>query len=167
MPDLDDVELQRLEIVGMRKAEAIIRGFHPLRAFPGKDELGVVRHGYGRPIERRPISERVALVALREEMVQTVAILRPRVFELKGTHPEIPDDRIAVLYALADLLGPAETRDWSPLWDAMRRQDWATVTQELLNCHMLKLMSDTQSQKRQVSELIVMMLTGNIPATAQ
>lgn len=163
MVDLDDYELNRAEMAARLTAEDLIRRVYPFTAYPRKDSLGVVRHGYGRPIEKRPMTTRVADLALREELIRTSAVLRGRVFELKATHPEVPDGRIAVLYAIADILGPEETRDWSPLWEALRRLDWPQVVQELLTCHLFKLMSETPDHKRSVSELIVMLLTGDIP----
>lgn len=150
----------------MREAAKLARGMYPFRPTVERDELGHMRLGFGRRVETRPISRKVAQAHLVEDMEHTAEVLRPRVFELKAQLPNLPDGRIAVLYLLADLLGAEETRAWNPLWAALTREDWPAVTQELLTCHMLRVMAQHPAYQRQVSKLIVMMLTGSEPKAA-
>lgn len=162
MPDLDDLELNRTELAACEKAEVLMKRLYPHQPFPKRDTQQILRHGYGRKIEQSPQSVVVAELVLREDLAATAAVLRGRVFELKAANPNISDDRIGVLYALADMLGPTLTRDWGPLWMALRRNDWAEVLRELLDCHLVRMAAETQEHKKQITELIVMLYEGRV-----
>lgn len=153
MADLDDQQLQEIETVAHAEAMELLRGIHALQPFPKLDALGIERHGFGRPIRRRPINEYAASVALSEDVKSTVAALRGRVFELIAVHPEAVS-RLKYLYAIADLLGTEKIKDWTALWDALRRQDWDAAAVELLTAQWDRLFACDSLSKRNVMRLV-------------
>lgn len=153
MPDLDDVQLQKIEAVAHSEAMELLRSIHAMQPFPKVDALGIERHGFGRPIRKRPISEYAASVALSEDVKATVETLRVRVFELVAVHPEATS-RLKYLYAIADLLGAEKVKDWSGLWDCLRRQDWDGAAVELLTAQWDRLFACDNLSKRHVMRLV-------------
>lgn len=153
MVDLDDHQLQEIETVAHGEAMELLRSIHALQPYPKIDAAGIERHGFGRPIRKRPISEYAASVALSEDVKATVAILRGRVFELVAVHPEATS-RLKYLYAVADLLGAEKVKDWAALWDALRRQDWDGAAIELMSAHWERLFAGDSVSKRHVVRLI-------------
>jgi len=153
VPDLDDQRLQEIEGVAHAEAMELLRGIHSLQPYPKVDALGVRRHGFGRQIEKRPISEYAASVALSEDVKATVAALRGRVFELVAVHPEAAS-RLKYLYAIADLLGPEKLNDWAALWDCLRRQDWDGAAVELMTAQWDRLFACDTVSKRHVMRLV-------------
>lgn len=152
--DLDDQGLRMLEVRARRATVNLLRSLFPLQTLPHKDEAGTLRHGFGRPIEKRPITERVASMALTEEILQTQTILRGRVFELVAVHPQA-EDKLPYLYAIGDLLGAEQLRGWSALWTAMRQGDWLQVGTELMVCQWDKYYGAIPEKRRAVFALIM------------
>ncbi|MEF3081878.1 hypothetical protein V3391_06580 [Luteimonas sp. SMYT11W] len=151
--DLDDKALQEIETIAHAEAMELLRGIHSMQPYPKVDALGIRRHGFGRPIEKRPITEYAASVALSEDVKLTVAALRGRVFELVAVHPEAKS-RLKYLYAIADLLGAEKLNDWSALWDCLRRQDWDGAAVELMTAQWDRLFACDALSKRHVMRLV-------------
>jgi len=153
MPDLDDQRLQEVEAVAHGEAMELLRSIHAMQPYPKVDAAGIERHGFGRPIRKRPLTEYAASVALSEDVKTTVAMLRGRVFELVAVHPEATS-RLKYLYAIADLLGAEKVKDWAQLWDCLRRQDWDGAAVELLTAQWDRLFACDTVSKRHVMRLI-------------
>lgn len=154
MTDLDDRSLRLMESRARFRVLDLLRELFPLRAFPGRDEAGILRLGYGRSIEVRGMSERVAKFALADDVQRTQAILRGRVFELIAVHPEA-EAKLDAVYAIGDILGPEQMRDWAALWAAMRRMDWPAVGVELMTCQWDRYLGASAEKKRAVFSLIL------------
>lgn len=154
MTDLDDQGLQRMEARARHRVIEILSQLFPLRPYPGKDEAGIVRHGHGRPIESRPMSDRTARFALADDVHHTQSILRGRIFELVAVHPEA-ESKLPALYAIGDILGPERMRDWADLWSAMRRLDWPGVGVELMTCQWDRFLGASLDKKRAVMSLVL------------
>ena len=152
--DLDDQGLRMIEVRARRATVNLLRSLFPLQPLPHKDDTGTLRHGFGRPIEKRPITERVASMALTEEILQAQNILRGRVFELVAVHPQA-EAKLPYLYAIGDLLGAEKLRDWSALWSAMRQGDWTRAGTELMVCQWDRYYGASDEKRRAVFALIM------------
>lgn len=152
--DLDDQVLRMIEVRARRRTVDLLRSLFPMQALPNKDDTGTMRHGFGRPIERRPITERVASMALTEEVLHTQDVLRGRVFELLAVHPQA-EPKLPYLYAIGDILGSDKLRDWTALWSAMRREDWVQVGTELMVCQWDRYYGASDEKRRAVFSLIM------------
>lgn len=165
MTDLDDRGLQMMEGRARVRVLDLLRQMFPLRTLPKRDEAGILRVGYGRSIEERGMSERVARFALADDVQRTQAILRGRVFEVVAVHPEA-EAKLPAIYAIGDILGPERMRDWTALWTAMRRLDWPAVGVELMTCQWDRYLGASPEKKRAVFSLILQVVTppGQAPA---
>lgn len=152
--DLDDQGLQDVENRAHPIAMDLIRGLFPMQPTPRKDAQGTLRHGFGRPIEKRPMTDAAASFVLADDLRATQATLRGRVFELIAVHPEA-EDRLPYLYAIGDLLGAEKLRDWSALWEQLRRQDWQEVGVELMTAQWDKYYASGAEKRRAVMGLIL------------
>lgn len=130
MMDLDEVHLAQMELRTRKKTSQVLHGLFPFTGTPHRDATGTLRLGFGRPIERRPITMQAADLVLTQEIINTQQVLRGRVFELVATHPEA-EDRLPYIYAAADILGAETLRDWDGLWASMRNGDWEGAAAEL------------------------------------
>ena len=153
MTDLDDNVLLLAENRAARKAVALVQNLHPFNATAHRDEVGILRVGHGRAIERRPVTASTAMHWLRADMVEVQRTLRGRVFELLALHPDA-EPRLAPIYAVADLLGADVVRDSAPLWDAMRRGDWRQAATELLLCQWDRWYGTSDEKRRAVIGLV-------------
>ncbi|WP_115513032.1 MULTISPECIES: hypothetical protein [Xanthomonas] len=159
MPDLDDERLAAVETEAMARTMVLLKSLFTFDRFPKKDSMGIVRHGHGRPIERRAMTEEVAEFALSNDVQAAQACLRARIFELIVVHPEaVP--RLPYIYALADILEPERMREWSPLWSAMRRGDWNAVGVELMTCHWDRYYGESTEKRRAVMQIIMDLARG-------
>lgn len=152
--DLDDQQLQDVETRAHPVAMDLIRGLFPFQPYPKRDAQDVQRHGFGRPIEKRPMSDAAASFVLADDLRATQAILRGRVFELIAVHPEA-EPRLPYLYAIGDLLGAEKLRDWSALWEQLRKQDWQAVGVELMTAQWDKYYASGAEKRRAVVGLIL------------
>ncbi|KWV17147.1 hypothetical protein [Xanthomonas translucens] len=154
MPDLDDAALATSEKVACEKAVELLKECWAMRPLPGRDGNRVLRHGYGRPIEVRPQSRKVAAAALLDDVEWSQGVLRGRVFELLAVHPEA-QPKLPYIYALADILGPERMRDWGELWAVIRRGDWEAAVAELLVCNWDTLYGANANDRRAVVKLVL------------
>lgn len=152
--DLDDQALQDVESRAHPLAMELIRGLFPLQPYPKTDAQGVLRHGFGRPIEKRAMSDATASFALADDLRATQAILRGRVFELIAVHPEA-EPRLPYLYAIGDLLGAEKLRDWAALWEQLRREDWQAVAVELMTAKWDAYYASSLDKRRAVMGLVL------------
>lgn len=153
MTDLDDRVLLLAETRAARKAITLVQALHPFNATAHRDEVGILRVGHGRPVERRAVSEATALHWLRSDMVEVQRTLRVRVFELLALQPEA-ELRLPQIYAVADMLGAEMVRDAAPLWAAMRRADWRAAATELLLCQWDRWYGASDEKRRAVIGLV-------------
>ncbi|WP_202841993.1 hypothetical protein [Luteimonas saliphila] len=154
MTDLDDHSLLLAEVRAGRRAIDIVQELFPFQPTAKPDEVGILRLGHGRPIQRRPVSTATALHWLKSDMVHVQQVLRGRVFELLALHPEA-SDRLPYLYAVGDLLDAETLRDANPLWDAMRKGDWRTAATELMACQWDRYYGSTAEKRRAVIGLVM------------
>lgn len=152
--DLDDQGLQDVENRAHPIAMDLIRDLFPMQPVPRQDSHGTLRHGFGRPIEKRPMSDSAASFVLADDLRQTQFVLRGRVFELIAVHPEA-EPRLPYLYAIGDLLGAEKLRDWSALWEQLRKQDWQAVGVELMTAQWDKYYASGNEKRRAVVGLIL------------
>lgn len=158
MTDLDDASLLQVELRARHATQALLRRLFPMQEYPAKDAAGVLRHGYGRPIDQRPMTVRAAAFVLAEQVIHAQNILRARVFELIATHPEV-EPKLPPLYAIGDILGAERLRDWTALWDAMRRGAWPAVGIELMTAQWDRYVGASEDKRRAVFELILKIST--------
>jgi hypothetical protein len=160
----DDFEttLVVTEVRAARHAERIIKRSFDMLEFPKPDQHNVVRHGWNRPIERRPKAMKVADFELREDLNRARVVLHRRVFQLMATAP-ISHVKLSVLYAIADVLTPEHVRDWEPLWHAIEHRQWHLVMQELLACNWNGLVGTTERNKAMFSQLITVLVSESVP----
>lgn len=119
--ELDDVQCFARE----RAAEHLML-FWPRDEFPRRGLDGVLRHGYGRAIEQVPQTEAVARMALERDIQHVSRALERRVFTLQVAQPGCKA-KLGYLYAVADIIGVTQIRDWDELWAAACAGDWNTV----------------------------------------
>lgn len=100
--------------------------FWPRDEVPRRGLDGVLRHGYGRSIETTPQPEAVARMALERDIEQVSRALARRVFVLQTAQPGCAR-KIGFLYAVADIIGVSQIRDWDELWQAANAGDWHKV----------------------------------------
>ena len=155
--------LRMTETRAARLAERIIKRHFDMLEFPKPDQHNVLRHGWNRPIERRAKASKVADFELREDLQGTKLALHPRVAMLMAKAP-ISDYRLSVMYAIADLLGAQQVRDWEPLWQALERHAWASVMKELLACNWNGLVGTSDRNKELFAELIMGLSSDAMPA---
>ena len=162
-PDNFARELNTVESGGARIAQSMIeRGFEH-QALPTRDENGVTRAGFNRPIEKRARDVRISQIELRSDLQKIRVALRPRVFSLMAKAP-VSELRLGIIYALADIIDVKYVMAWEPLWHALERHDWPTVVNELLNCNWDGLVGSTQVKKSLFSRLITGLMTDTAPA---
>jgi hypothetical protein len=150
---MDDGVLLMAETRAARKAIVLVQSLHPFRATASRDEVGILRIGHGRAVERRPVSEATALHWLKSDMVEVQRTLRARVFDLLALQPEA-EARLPQIYAVADLLGADMVRDAAPLWAALRRADWRAAATELLLCQWDRWYGTSDEKRRAVIGLV-------------
>lgn len=147
--DLDDQTLLLAESRAGRRAFQLLTDLFPMQELPGEDEAGTLRLGYGRPVMKRALSKSTAVHWLRADVVLAQQTLRGRVFELLALHPDA-ESRLPFIYAIGDILGAEILRDWSQLWDAMRRGDWQQVAVELLTAQWDRFYGSSADKRRAV-----------------
>ncbi len=150
---LDDDSFAAAEGRAIEGAVHLLRALHPMNPFPKKDEAGHLRHGFGRLIERRPLSEKAAAAALEAEVQSTSDVLRTRVFSLLAVRPE-GEHKLKYLYAIGDLMDAEKLRDWDDLWAAMARGDWDEVEIDLVQSHWGAFTGRDKDKVRSVIRLI-------------
>lgn len=159
MPDLNDAYVAQVELRTRRRAEELMHGLFPFDPKPRRDLLGILRLGFGRPVEKRGQSLRIANLALTEEIMQTQQVLHGRVVELLAFQSGA-ETRLPYLYAVADILGAEQMRDWKAIWDAAKRGDWATVGSEVLVGNWDALYGAEPKDRRAVTKLVMDMAYG-------
>lgn len=123
---LAQAELCALERRGKADAARHLVSFWPFDATPRRGLDGVLRLGYGRPVEHNPQPEAVARMALNRDLDNVAAALARRIFVLKTAQPEC-GRKVGFLYAVADIIGVNAVRDWEDLWTAANAGDWQRV----------------------------------------
>ncbi|MBB3832542.1 hypothetical protein FHR55_000708 [Xanthomonas arboricola] len=165
VPDLDDATLLAAERQSLDEAVVLLQECWGRTSRPRRDARNVLRLGYGRAIETREQSERVATMELTEDVMEAQETLRGRFFELLAVHPEMRPS-LPYIIAIADIIGAELVRDATDLWAAARRGDWlefGSVIQEFR----WELFSDaTERDKRAVSRLVMRLAMGaaSLPA---
>ena len=154
--------LTETEGQAVRMAEGMVKSFYGFSALPRRDDTGTMRHGHGRPIERRPISLVQADRHLREEMVATRHALHARVFTLMAKR-SIPVHKLAALYAIADIIDVEKVRDWHALWRSMELGEWNKVVRELLRCDIDRVFGATERAKDMFADLVMVMVSDAAP----
>lgn len=148
-----DFDLEALEQRTSGLTASILKALFPFQAFPRVDVAGIVRHGIGRPIEKRPLSREVAEVALMHDITTTQTVLRGRVFELVARHPDF-EDRLPYLYAIADIFGAEMTRSWAKLWQLLNARDLEGAASELVVAQWDRVMGSDEPTRRAVFQLV-------------
>lgn len=151
--DLDDAELAKIELRQRRKAEALAKELWDFAPYPQVDAVGVTRHGYGRAIHERALSVVAAEVELSDQFSRIQDVLRFRIYEILGFHPDA-EDRIAYLYLVADIFKPEELRDWDDLWTCVRAGDWEGVAVELMSAEWEKRVQMTKQARVKLLRII-------------
>ncbi|MCF8809660.1 hypothetical protein KIP31_10055 [Xanthomonas campestris pv. campestris] len=123
VPDLDDATLLAAERQSLDEAVVLLQECWGRTCRPRRDARNVLRLGYGRAIETREQSERVATMELTEDVMEAQETLRGRFFELLAVHPEMRPS-LPYIIAIADIIGAELVRDATDLWAAARRGDW-------------------------------------------
>lgn len=119
-------ELEAVRQQACAEATAHLMVFWPRSEFPRRGPDNVLRHGYGRAIERIAQPESVARMALEVDIDRVSKTLERRVFVLMANQPQC-HRKVGFLYAVADIIGVDRVRDWNELWTAAGRGDWQTV----------------------------------------
>lgn len=156
-------ELGVTEHRAARGAEVLIKAYFQRYEFPHRDEHNVLRLGWNRPIEKRAQPEQVAESHLRQDLARIRRVLHFRVASLQALAP-ISEQRLSVLYAIADILEPEYVESWGPLWKAMEVSDWPAVMQELLRCNWNGLVGASDSKKDLFARLITALIADAKPA---
>lgn len=131
MTDAAEIDLNGLAERAQKPTADVLRHFFPFQAYPSKDPAGIVRHGVGRPIEKRPLPPEVAEVALMHDIRVAQSVLMGRVFELMARHPSF-EPRLPYIYALGDIFGPQKLKDWSKFWTFLYTNDMQGLASELI-----------------------------------
>ena len=152
--DADDRDLNQAEHAGRIDAARRLKALFPRAEFAARDDIGVMRLGWGRAVEHRPTSESTAEFALKADLVTISTVLRAQIFPLVSVHPEAKS-KIGALYALADIVGAETMRDWSPLWEAMRRADYKAAASELMCCNWDQYYGSAPDKRRRIMELVL------------
>lgn len=155
-------ELGVMESMASKAATRIIKGFHGFYEYPRKDAAGQLRHGWGRPIERRAQPRTVADFAISTDMNRARQVLHFRVATLMVKSP-VPEHKLATLYAIADIIEAEKLRDWGPLWEAMEQGAWSKVVRELLRCDMDRLLGGTDRSKDMFADLVMNLVSDQPP----
>lgn len=116
-------ELQAVQAYARREATRHLMLFWPRDEVPRRGLDGVLRHGFGRPIELEPQSEDVARMALEADVERVSQALARRAFVLQTAQPDC-GPKLGYLYAIADIIGVRQVRDWDELWQAANAGDW-------------------------------------------
>ncbi len=119
-------ELEAVRQQACAEATSHLMVFWPRSEFPRRGPDNVLRHGYGRAIERIAQPESVARMALEVDIDRVSKTLERRVFVLMANQPNC-HRKVGFLYAVADIIGVDRVRDWNELWTAAGRGDWQTV----------------------------------------
>lgn len=149
----DETSLAELEARATAPTAKLLEQLFPFTAFPSKDAAGTLRHGIGRPIEKRPMSKEVAEMALAHDILGTQQALRGRVFELIARHPDY-ENRLPYLYALADIMGPDEMRNWNKFWTMLNARDLEGASAELVVANWDRLVGSNEQSRKAVFRII-------------
>lgn len=164
MTNVDEIDLEGLEERSRAQTAALVRQLFPFQAYPMRDSAGIVRHGIGRPIEKRPMAPPVAEAALMYDLTQTQKALRGRVFELIVRQPSF-EPRLPYLYALGDIFGPEKLAGWSRLWVLLGIGDMEGMASELIVAQWDKMMGADEATRRLVFRIINQLQLG-VPVSA-
>lgn len=164
--DLDDRAFAHQERLARIAAQRIVQDLHGFHPTPTRDDAGVLRLGHGRAIEVRPQSPGAADWQLMHEMSHTVAMLRGQLLPLVELHPEVLD-RLAIIYALADLMGPETMRDFNPFWESLRKGDWNSAGVTLISVQWERWLGKNMETRNKVFRLIVALSSGQTDRSLQ
>lgn len=149
----DETSLAELEARATAPTATLLEQLFPFSPFPSKDAAGTLRHGIGRPIEKRPMPKEVAEMALAHDILVTQQALRGRVFELIARHPDF-EARLPYLYALADIMGPDEMRNWNKFWTMLNARDLEGASAELIVANWDRLVGANEKSRKAVFLII-------------
>lgn len=153
MTDVSELDLSAIEQRSSGPTATLLKSLFPFTPFPRVDAAGIVRHGIGRAIEKRPMPQEVAEIALMHDITTTQQALRGRVFELVARHPDY-EDRLPYLYAIADIFGAEITRNWSKLWQLLNARDLEGAASELIVAQWDRVMGSDEPTRRAVFQLV-------------
>lgn len=153
MTDVSELDLSAIEQRSSGPTASLLKSLFPFTPLPRTDSAGIVRHGIGRAIEKRPMPHAVAEIALMHDISTTQQALRGRVFELVARHPDY-EDRLPYLYAIADIFGAEITRNWSKLWQLLNARDLEGAASELIVAQWDRVMGSDESTRRAVFQLV-------------
>lgn len=154
MTNLDDQTLLNAENRGVKGAFDLLKSFFEFLPLPKQDEVGIMRHGYGRPIQSRPMTKETAEHGLRTDLMRSQTVLKGRIFELLAVHPE-SEDKIKYLYAIADVFGPEVLRDTREIWDTARKGDWREVGTQIMLMHWDRYFGVSTEKRRAVLNMVM------------
>ena len=164
--DADDRAFAHQERLARIAAQHIVQDLHGFSATPFRDDAGVLRLGHGRAVEVRPQVRAAADVQLMHEMNHTVDTLRAQIQPLVELHPEVLD-RLAIIYALADLMGAETMRDFTPFWESLRKGDWNTAGVKLMSSAWERWLGKNMQMREKVFALIVALSSGRTDRSLQ
>lgn len=149
----DELDLDGLEARSAQPTATLLEELFAFNPFPKSDAAGILRHGIGRPIEKRPMPKEVADVALAHDVRTTQVVLRRRIFELMARHPDF-EPRLPYLYALADIMGPEKMKEWSKFWTLLNSRDLEGASAELFVANWDRLLGTNEAVRRAVFRII-------------
>lgn len=153
MTHTHDLDLAAIEQRTSGPTATLLKSLFPFTPLPSLDSAGIVRHGIGRAIEKRPMPRAVAEIALMHDINTTQQAIRARVFELVARHPDY-EDRLPYLYAIADIFGPEITRNWTKLWSLLNARDLEGAASELIVAQWDRVMGSDEPTRRAVFQLV-------------